>query len=94
MIAEFKEIVSWIRHHHEWYNGMGYPDCLAAEQIPLEARILAVADSYDAMSSDRPYRKGMPSDTVLKIMEQFSRSQFDPDVLAVFERCLRQGAVV
>jgi putative nucleotidyltransferase with HDIG domain len=94
MIAEFKEIVTWIRHHHEWYNGMGYPDCLAAEQIPLEARILAVADSYDAMTSDRPYRKGMPTDTVLKIMEQFSRSQFDPDVLAVFERCLRQGAVV
>jgi putative nucleotidyltransferase with HDIG domain len=93
MIAEFKEIVTWIRHHHEWYDGKGYPDCIAAEQIPLEARILAVADSYDAMTSDRPYRKGMPSDTVLKIMGQFSRSQFDPVVLDAFERCLMQGVV-
>lgn len=92
-IAEFKEIVTWIRHHHEWYDGKGYPDCLAAEQIPLESRILAVADSFDAMSSDRPYRKGMPIDTVLKIMEQFSRSQFDPAIVAAFERCLSQGAV-
>jgi len=93
MIAEFKEIVTWIRHHHEWYDGNGYPDCLAAEQIPLEARILAVADSFDAMTSDRPYRKGMPTDAVLKIMEQFSRSQFDPAIVAAFERCLVQGKV-
>ncbi|TFG90755.1 MAG: HD domain-containing protein [Syntrophobacterales bacterium] len=90
MITEFKEIVTWIRHHHEWYDGKGYPDCLAEEQIPIEARILSVADSYDAMTSDRPYRIGMPSDTVLKIMEQFSRSQFDPAILAAFERCLQQ----
>jgi len=94
MIAEFKEIVTWIRHHHEWYDGKGYPDRIAAEQIPIEARILAVADSYDAMTSDRPYRKGMPSDTVLNIMEQFSRSQFDPVILEAFERCLLQGKVV
>ena len=93
MIAEFKEIVTWIRHHHEWYDGKGYPDCIAAEHIPIEARILAVADSYDAMTSDRPYRKGMPSDTVLNVMEQFSRSQFDPAVLEAFERCLLQGTV-
>lgn len=93
MIAELKEIVTWIRHHHEWYDGNGYPDCLAAEQIPLEARILAVADSFDAMTSDRPYRKGMPTDAVLKIMEQFSRSQFDPAIVEVFERCLLQGKV-
>jgi putative nucleotidyltransferase with HDIG domain len=93
MIAEFKEIVTWIRHHHEWYDGKGYPDCLAAEQIPLESRILAVADSFDAMTSDRPYRKGMPTDAVLKIMEQFSRSQFDPAIVEVFERCLLQGKV-
>lgn len=93
MIAEFKEIVSWIRHHHEWYDGHGYPDSLVEEQIPLEARILAVADSFDAMTSDRPYRKGMPSDAVLKIMEQFSCSQFDPAVVTAFESCLLQGKV-
>ncbi|MDD2319700.1 MAG: HD domain-containing protein [Geobacteraceae bacterium] len=94
MITELREIVTWIRHHHEWYDGKGYPDSIAAEDIPLEARILAVADSYDAMTSDRPYRKGMPSDTVLKIMEQFASSQFDPAILNVFERCLQQGIVV
>ncbi|MHC1697298.1 MAG: HD-GYP domain-containing protein [Geobacteraceae bacterium] len=93
MITEFKEIVTWIRHHHEWYDGNGYPDRLAAEQIPVEARILAVADSFDAMTSDRPYRKGMPTDAVLKIIEQFSRSQFDPAIVVAFERCLLQGKV-
>jgi putative nucleotidyltransferase with HDIG domain len=93
MIAGFKEIVTWIRHHHEWYDGKGYPDRIAAEHIPIEARILAVADSYDAMTSDRPYRKGMPSDAVLNIMGQFSRSQFDPVILEAFERCLLQGTV-
>ncbi|HOP39604.1 MAG TPA: HD domain-containing protein [Geobacteraceae bacterium] len=94
MIAEFKEIVTWIRHHHEWYDGTGYPDRIAAETIPLEARIIAVADSYDAMTSDRPYRKGMPSETVVNIMEQFAGSQFDPVALDAFAQCLRKGTVV
>jgi putative nucleotidyltransferase with HDIG domain len=92
-IAEFREIVTWIRHHHEWYDGKGYPDRIAAEEIPIEARVITIADAFDAMTSDRPYRKGMPSDTVLKIMEQFARVQFDPSILTAFARCIDQGII-
>lgn len=92
-IAELGEIVAWIRHHHEWYDGTGYPDRLASEEIPLEARVITVADTFDAMTTDRPYRKGMPPETVMKIMEQFSGVQFDPDLLRAFYRCLEKGTL-
>jgi len=91
MIYEFREIITWIRHHHEWYDGKGYPDCIAAEAIPIEARVITISDAYDAMTSDRPYRKGMPSSEVMKIMRQFTRSQFDPYVLEAFQRVISKG---
>jgi putative nucleotidyltransferase with HDIG domain len=93
-ISELGEIITWIRHHHEWYDGQGYPDRIAAASIPLEARVIAVADAFDAMTSDRPYRKGMSAGAVLKIMEQFNRSQFDPHILQAFSRCVAQGSIV
>ncbi len=92
-ISEFSDIIKWIRHHHEWYDGKGYPDRIAAEDIPIEARIITIADAYDAMTSDRPYRKGMPIDEVIKIMEEFNRSQFDPDILSVFRRLMDEGKI-
>lgn len=92
-IVELGEIVTWIRHHHEWYDGNGYPDRIAAEEIPLEARVITVADAFDAMTTDRPYRKGMQPETVLKIMEQFARIQFDPGILTAFARCIERGAI-
>jgi putative nucleotidyltransferase with HDIG domain len=92
-IVELREIVTWIRHHHEWYDGSGYPDRIAAEEIPLEARVITIADAFDAMTTDRPYRKGMQPETVLKIMEQFAGVQFDPAILPAFARCIRQGTI-
>jgi putative nucleotidyltransferase with HDIG domain len=92
-IDEFREIVTWIRHHHEWFDGKGYPDRIAEEEIPLEARVITIADAFDAMTTDRPYRKGMQPDTVLKIMEQFARVQFDPRILGAFARCVEQGII-
>lgn len=91
-ISEFADIIKWIRHHHEWYDGQGYPDRIAAEEIPLQARIITIADAYDAMTSDRPYRKGMPPQEVVKIMQEFNRSQFDPEILQVFNRLMRLPA--
>lgn len=91
-IKEFSEIITWIRHHHEWYDGEGYPDRIAAENIPMEARIITIADAYDAMTSDRPYRKGMPHTEVVKIMEEFTRSQFDPEILAAFKRIIETAS--
>jgi putative nucleotidyltransferase with HDIG domain len=79
-----------IRHHHERFDGKGYPDGLQGGQIPKLARILSVADSYDAMASDRAYRKKIDKDVVLDIIVKNSGSQFDPDVVNNFLRVATQ----
>lgn len=76
-----------IRHHHERYDGNGYPDGLSADQIPLGARILAVADAFDAMTSDRAYRKAMDKERALKEIIRFKGTQFDPLVVEFFCKC-------
>ncbi len=82
---------SVIRHHHEWWDGRGYPDGLKAEEIPLPARILAVADAYDAITSDRVYRRARPSVEALREIERRTGSQFDRKVVLAFrEVVLRQ----
>jgi HD-GYP domain-containing protein (c-di-GMP phosphodiesterase class II) len=73
-----------IRHHHEWYNGKGYPDGLSGENIPLDARILAVADAYDAMKSDRPYRKALTEEAAIQEFKRGSGTQFEPKIVEVF----------
>ncbi len=78
-----------IRHHHEWYNGKGYPDGLSKEDIPLGARILAVVDVYDAMKSDRPYRKALTEEIVIQELKRGSGSQFDPKVVEAFLEILK-----
>ena len=70
-----------IYHHHEKYNGKGYPDGLKSEDIPILARIIAVADAYDAMGSDRPYRKKLNKDKILKELKDQSGKQFDPEIV-------------
>ena len=72
-----------IYHHHEKYNGKGYPDGIKSENIPILARIIAVADAYDAMGSDRPYRKKFNKDKILKELKDQSGKQFDPEVVKV-----------
>jgi len=70
--------VNIILHHHEHYNGNGYPTGLAGDGIPLEARIVAVADVFDALASDRPYRKAMPPDVALREFLAMSGTVLDP----------------
>ncbi|GBF34298.1 adenylate/guanylate cyclase [Desulfocucumis palustris] len=79
-------IADWVLKHHEWWNGQGYPLGLKGEEIPLECRILAIADAYDAMTSDRPYRKAMPSGEALKVIKSCSGTQFDPYLVKAFEK--------
>lgn len=93
-IGEFGEIIKWIRHHHEWYDGRGYPDGIAAEEIPLEARIITIADAFDAMTSDRPYRKGMPPPEVMKVMDEYTSRQFDPNILNAFKQLVESGKIM
>jgi len=80
-----------IRHHHEWYNGKGYPDGLSRENIPLGARILPVADAYDAMKSDRPYRKALTEETAIQELRQGSGTQFEPKIVKIFLEILKQN---
>ncbi len=82
----FKDKIPMIRHHHEHYDGNGYPDGLAGEAIPLEARIISLPDAFDAMTSTRPHRNIMPLQNVLAELEKFKGKQFDPKVLEIFLR--------
>jgi putative nucleotidyltransferase with HDIG domain len=83
-IPFLEEVAVIIRAHHERWDGNGYPEGLAGEQIPLGARIFAVADSFDAMTSDRPYRRGRQLDEALTEIERCSATQFDPQVVTAF----------
>ena len=73
-----------VLHHHEQWDGRGYPFKLVGDQIPLIARIVAVADAFDAMTSDRPYRKGMSIEKVDQIFQKGAGQQWDPDVIAAY----------
>ena len=82
--AGLRDIAAWVLAHHERLDGRGYPGGLAADEIPLESRILAVADAYEAMISDRPYRRGMPADEARAELERCAGTQFDPTVFEAF----------
>src|SRR5207247_883081 len=87
-VESYSEIASVVRHHHERVDGEGYPDGLVANDIPLLSRIIAVADAYNAMTSDRPYRDAMPSRVARLRLAQAVESQFDTSVVAAFEAVL------
>ena len=80
-IRPFRDILPAVRHHHEAWDGTGYPDGLSGDGIPRDAQILAVADAFDAMTSDRPYRNGMPLDLVVEIFKQGRGTQWAADVV-------------
>ncbi len=86
-IRPFRKILPGVRHHHESWDGRGYPDGLAGDAIPRDAQILAVADAFDAMTSDRPYRDGMPMDKVIAIFHHGRGSQWAVDVVDALLAC-------
>jgi putative nucleotidyltransferase with HDIG domain len=87
-VEDYAEIAAVVRHHHERVDGHGYPDGLSGDRIPLLSRIIAVADAYNAMTSDRPYRDAMPSRVARMRLAQAVESQFDTSVVAAFEAIL------
>jgi len=85
-LRSFRHVLPIIRHHHEKWDGSGYPDGLKSEQIPLTARILQITDIYDALTTDRPYRKALPLEKALAIMrEEVKRGWWDGSILQEFE---------
>lgn len=86
------KLVTIVRHHHERFDGRGYPDHLWAQNIPLEARILAVADAVEAMASDRPYRRAMDARAILEEVQSQAGVQFDPEVVAAFSNAVSNSA--
>ncbi len=84
-IPSLKHVSLWASCHHERWDGNGYPNKLKGEEIPLPARILAVADTYDAMTSNRSYRKGLPHEVAVEEIKNCSGSQFDPCIIEVFK---------
>jgi len=85
-----RHLASFVRHHHEWWDGRGYPDGLQGDKIPLEARILAVSDAVEAMASDRPYHHGMSLEEIVAELRRCSGTQFDPVVVEAFIRVSTQ----
>ena len=91
-IHAFEKIRPFIRHHHERWDGKGYPDGLQGQEIQLGARILAVADVYDALYSDRPYRDGWSQEKVVNYLQEESGTAFDPVVVQALLKTLEKTA--
>jgi putative nucleotidyltransferase with HDIG domain len=91
-VDTYGEIASVVRHHHERVDGQGYPDGLSGDEIPILSRIIAVADAYNAMTSDRPYRDAMPSRVARLRLAQAVETQFDTSVVAAFEAILASAS--
>src|SRR6185312_7298742 len=84
IIARFHGFIqASVRHHHERWDGQGYPDGISGKQIPIGARIILIADTIDAMTTDRPYRKRLPLDVVIAELQKCKDSQFDPELIDV-----------
>jgi HD-GYP domain-containing protein (c-di-GMP phosphodiesterase class II) len=88
-----EKYITSTRHHHEWHNGKGYPDGLSGDNIPLFAAIIAIGDTFDAITSDRPYRKARSAEDALKEINRMSGIQFRPDLVVVFTKLMEKHRV-
>lgn len=86
----FENVAKFAKHHHERYDGRGYPDGLKGEDIPLFSRIILITDTFDAMTSSRPYRKGLDFEVAYEELSEFAGSQFDPNLVEAFCRAMRK----
>lgn len=93
-IAFLEPLLPFISQHHERYDGRGYPAGLKGEEIAIQGRLLAIADTYDAMTSDRPYRKGLAAQIAYEEILKCSGSQFDPVLVRAFEKAFKAGKIV
>ena len=92
-IKGLEEVAKIVRHHHERWDGKGYPDGLSGEEIPLGARILCIADAFEAMTSNRPYRKAMSISEAVSELINNAGEQFDPNLVQIFLEILKEEGV-
>ncbi len=92
-IDYLKAAVPYVLYHHEKYDGTGYPHGLAGEDIPIEGRLLAVVDTYDAIVSNRPYRSGAPPEQAISELEKYKGIQFDPIIVDVLISAWKEGLI-
>lgn len=92
-VTQLGPAIPGMKHHHERFDGRGYPEGLSALDIPLIARIIAVGDTWDAMTSDRPYRKALPDEVANEELRKFSGTQFDPAVVKAFLKAYKNGEI-
>lgn len=93
-VERLRPLIPYCLYHHERYDGQGYPLGLIGEDIPIEGRIIAVADTFDAMTSNRPYRKGLPPEAAIEALIQGRGTQFDPLIVDAFLTCYREGRII
>jgi HD-GYP domain-containing protein (c-di-GMP phosphodiesterase class II) len=93
-IPQLADVSPGMKYHHEKWGGGGYPDGLKGDQIPLQARIVTVADTFDAMTTTRPYQKAMEIDFVMSRIQSLVGSRFEPTVVAAFMRAYKKGDLV
>lgn len=94
MMPNLELTAQWVRWHHEWWDGTGYPDKLKANKIPLPSRILSVADSFDAMRADRPYRPSMSIEEAFSELKLMAGIQFDPMVVKILGTLLENEKII
>ncbi len=91
-LLDLVHIADWIDKHHEWWNGLGYPLGLRGHVIPVQCRILSIVDAFDAMTSDRPYRKALTIDEALQELSRCAGNQFDPEFVECFIEMLKDDS--
>jgi len=92
-VDEFKDLAEIVRHHHERWDGLGYPDGLSAYEIPLESRIIAMSDAFDAMTSERPYKRAMTLEEAILEIEKNKGKQFDPQIAEIMIKIIKEEII-
>jgi putative nucleotidyltransferase with HDIG domain len=90
MAPFLQKYIPVVRAHHEWYNGEGYPDGIAGNEIPLHAQLIALADAFDAMTTDRPYRQALSEEAAIAEILRFRGTQFSPELADAFAKMMRE----
>ena len=92
-VRQLRKIIPGVKYHHEQIDGRGYPEGLRGDEMPMLAKVVAVADSYDAMTTDRSYRKAMGKEVAIEELRKFSGTQFDKGVVEAFIRAYQNGEI-